>query len=119
MLLELAEEPGNEKLRPELELIRQLATQMISRTNETLDAAKIEAGRSDLRALQSQLDEDSSRIVIATNALARKSRNVKEETFKSDLSRITAAARHTRELAYSALAALSDAAPAAAEIASP
>src|SRR5436190_4711033 len=95
MLLELAEESGGEKLRPELDLIRQIATQMISRTNETLDAAKIEAGRSDLGALQTQLDEDSARIVTATNTLARKSRKLKDESFKSDLSRITAAARQT------------------------
>jgi CheY-like chemotaxis protein len=114
MLLEVAQESGGEKLRPELELIRQLATQMISRTNETLDAAKIEAGRSDLRALQSQLADDSGRIIAATSALARKSRKLKDESFKSDLARITAAAHQTQELARSSLTALSEATPAGA-----
>jgi class 3 adenylate cyclase/CheY-like chemotaxis protein len=119
MLLEVALESGGEKLRPELELIRQLATQMISRTNETLDAAKIEAGRSDLRALQSQLVDDCGRITAATSALARKSRKLKDESFKSDLARITVAARQTQELARSALTALSDATPAGAAGISP
>src|SRR5258708_5055145 len=67
ILLEGVEEPGPEKLRPELELIRRLATQMISQTNDALDAANIEAGRADLPALQAQLGESAGRIVAATN----------------------------------------------------
>jgi adenylate cyclase len=111
MLLDEVQEPGQEKLRPELELIQRLAAQMISQTNDTLDAASIEAGRADLPALQAKLGEGAVRIVGAANTLARKSRKLKGDAFKSDLWRITTAARKTQELARTGIAALSETAP--------
>src|SRR5438874_11884885 len=99
ILLDDVEEAGREKLRPELELIRQLATEMISQTNDALDAADIEAGRADLTALQAKLGEAAARIVAAANTLSHKSRKLKDESFKSDLWRIATAARQTQDLA--------------------
>jgi hypothetical protein len=111
MLLDEVQEPGQEKLRPELELIQRLAAQMISQTNDPLDAASIEAGRAHLPALQAKLGEGAVRIVGAANTLARKSRKLKGDAFKSDLWRITTAARKTQELARTGIAALSETAP--------
>jgi hypothetical protein len=108
MLLDEVQEPGQERLRPELELIQRLATQMISQTNDTLDAASIEAGRADLPALQAKLGEGAVRIVGAANTLARKSRKLKGGAFTSDLWRITTAARKTQQLARTGIALLSE-----------
>src|SRR5262245_36019290 len=74
MLREEAEKPGGAKIRVELELIRDLAGQLISQTNETLEAANIEAGRADLPGLRGKLDGGSARIIDAANKLARISR---------------------------------------------
>src|SRR5204862_3824588 len=105
-LLEDAQEAGRVKLRPELELIRQLASEMLSQTNETLDAASIEAGRADLPALQTKLQHSAARIVATANTLSRKAKKLKDDSFQRDLWRIATAARQTQALARNGIATL-------------
>src|SRR5207245_7349958 len=52
MLLEQAQEQGQDPLRPELERLVQSAKQMIAHINEDLHTSKIEAGLSNIPALE-------------------------------------------------------------------
>ena len=106
MLLEEIQEPGREKLRPELELIHRNAGQMIAQTDETLQAAKIESGRADPLSLQRQLGAQATRILSALEILARKAREFEDDVFKDDLARIGTAARYAQELASTSLGSL-------------
>lgn len=108
MLLEEIQERGREKLRPELELIHKSAGQMIAQTDEILQAAKIESGRADPLSLQRHLCAQAARILSALEILARKARELEDDVFKDDLSRIGTAARHAQELASASLGPLRD-----------
>jgi adenylate cyclase len=115
MLLEEIQEQGREQLRPELELIHRYAGQMRSQTNETLQVAKIKAGRADLPSLQRRLCAHAARILSAVNRLAHKARSFADSVFKDDLARIGAAARYAQEATCAFPSALTQAGTGAAE----
>jgi len=94
----------------ELELISRTAGEMMAQINEGLNAAKIEAGLVNLPSLQREVCRQAAQIVAAADSLSRQRRALEDELFKSDLSRIAAAARHVHETALNLLAALSESA---------
>ncbi|PYJ00722.1 MAG: hypothetical protein DME25_20000, partial [Verrucomicrobia bacterium] len=108
MLLEEAEEHGRAHLRPELDRIRQTAGQMMEQIDTALDAQKIQADPRDLPVLARRLCEQAAQIAAAAETLTRETRALKDEAFKSDLSRIAEAAFRTDELARTSLPSLSE-----------
>jgi sigma-B regulation protein RsbU (phosphoserine phosphatase) len=106
ILLEEIQEQRRENLRPELELIHRNAGQMIAQIDETLQTAKIESGRADPSSLQRQLCAQAARILSALEILTRKARELEDDVFKEDLSRIGTAARHAQGLASTSLGPL-------------
>jgi class 3 adenylate cyclase len=110
MLLEEAGEQGRDHLRPELERILQSAKQMIGQINEDLHTPKIEAGLSNLPALERLLCDWSEQVMLSIAGIADSSQQA-DNVFKGDLLRITDAARRTNELARNSLGHLTISVP--------
>src|SRR5580765_6498775 len=106
MLLEESREQGHDGLRPGLEHLVQGSKQMIAQLNEDLQTPRIEAGLSNISGLERQLRDWATQVIASVEALTLASPNVTDEVFKSDLTRITGAARRTHELASTSLAHL-------------
>ncbi|HWY74362.1 MAG TPA: response regulator, partial [Verrucomicrobiae bacterium] len=108
MLIEEVQGGGREPLRADLDLIHNRASQMIARIEEGLDRSKIEAGVRDSLALQ-QTRENAVEVADATKRLLEKARDLRDDVFIDDLSRIGAAADKTLELVSLTYDLLSDA----------
>ncbi len=98
MLLEEAHEPGQEKLRPDLELIFLTAKKLVAQISEALDARRVAAGPGDFREFHAAVREQSKQIITAAERVAKASRPLKDDVFRSDLARIAAAARKAMEI---------------------
>src|SRR5262249_1649239 len=96
-------ETGDDALKQGLQTICQTAARMMARVNEDLLEAKVEADPAALAGLRRELEEQASRIIIATENLARESQARGNELFKSDLARIAAAGRGVYDLACNGL----------------
>src|SRR6185295_11620510 len=106
MLLEEATEQGKDELRPESERLIQSANKMIAQINEDLRTPKIEGGLSNISALERLLCDWSDQVIASVTLLTKATMPNGDALYKSDLSRITGAARRTHELARSSLAHL-------------
>ncbi len=111
MLLEEVQEQGHDHMRPELERLLQSAKQIIGQINEDLHTAKIEAGLSNIPALERLLCDWANQVISSIETLTRASHGIVDHVFQSDLVRITGAARRTQELANTSLAHLTTAVP--------
>jgi class 3 adenylate cyclase len=79
---------------------------MIEQIRKELDASHIEAGRSNLSALQRHLCEHACQILTASENLAHTAGRPEDRLFESDLSRIAGAARLAEKLASASIEAL-------------
>src|SRR6266446_1804804 len=111
MLLEEVQEQGHDHMRPELERLLQSAKQIIGQINEDLHTAKIEAGLSNLPALERLLCDWANQVISSIETLTRASHGIVDHVFQSDLVRITGAALRTQELARTSLAHLTTSVP--------
>ena len=98
MLLEEAQEPGQEKLRGDLELIYQTGKKLVTQISEALDANRVAASRSDFREFHRVVHEQARQIIAAAERVSKTSRKLKDDVFRSDLGRIAAAARKAMEI---------------------
>ena len=98
MLVEEAQEAGQKKLLPDLELIFRTAQTLVEQTRESLNTARVAAGRRDFREFHASVRELSGQIITAAGRVSKKSGALKDEVFRSDLARITAAAQKTTEI---------------------
>src|SRR5438105_1324951 len=69
MLLEESQEQGHDHLRPELERLLHSAKRMIAQINEDLDTPKIEAGLSNIPALERLLGDWSAQVIASVERL--------------------------------------------------
>jgi CheY-like chemotaxis protein len=81
--------------------------QMIGQINEDLHTPRIEAGLSNIPALERLLCDWADRIISLVETLTRASSGFADDVFKNDLARIAGAARRTHELASTSLANVS------------
>src|SRR6266478_8487778 len=81
MLLEEAQERGHDHMRPELERLLQSAKQMIGQINEDLHTAKIEAGLSNLPALERLLCAWADQVIASVETLTRASSGFADDVF--------------------------------------
>lgn len=98
MLLEEVQGAAHEKLRPELEMIYQTAKHLVALNNEVLDAKRAEVPPHELREFDRAVREQSHQAATAAESVAKKSRKLMGDVFRSDLARIAAAARKAMEI---------------------
>lgn len=98
MLLEEAKLRGHENLKADVQLIYKTAERMIALTNHYLEWPKVEAGLSDITALEDQLQKLSEAILSATGRLIDKARALNNHTIDNDLARISGAACQMLEM---------------------
>ena len=98
MLVEEAQEAGQKKLLPDLELVFRTAQTLVEQTRESLNTARVAAGRRDFREFHESVRELSGQIITAAGRVSKKSGALKDDVFRSDLARITAAAQKTTEI---------------------
>jgi adenylate cyclase len=102
MWLEDVQEDAPPELRNGLRTIYETAAGMIARATEALQAAALERSPGELPALQQQLCDSASRILVVLEEVG----SVENEVLKADLGRIEAAALRARDLARNSLPAL-------------
>src|SRR6266446_1035271 len=81
MLLEEAQERGHDHIRPELERLLQSAKQMIGQINEDLHTPRIEAGLSNLPALERLLCDWANQVIASIETLTRASHGIVNHVF--------------------------------------
>jgi len=103
MLLEQAEEQGQDDLSLELQRLVQSAQEITAHINEDLLASKIEAGLSNLDGLERLLCLWAAEVIESVEILTRAISARPDENFETDLVRIAGAANRTRDLAKTSL----------------
>src|SRR6266478_10125806 len=81
MLLEEVQEQGHDHMRPELERLLQSAKQIIGQINEDLHTAKIEAGLSNIPALERLLCDWADQVISSVETLTRASSGFADDVF--------------------------------------
>ncbi len=106
LLIEKARDQGYNFLKARIELVQRLGNELVEQINRGLDPVTLQAGLSEIRALQQLLQKHSAKIASLTDTLRRKRLVRQDEVLSGDLERIGGAARRLQELSASALAFL-------------